>query len=93
MREDTMAEGFLTSNSSDTTWIKPFGRGWKEVTYAAVDGLAVFEGCIILGTVAETQAVKTVRGKQSRHQDGGRRIIRHRNRRQAIPMEEQYTSV
>lgn len=53
-----MSEGFLTSNSSDTTWIKPFGEEWKEVTYYAVDGLAVFEGCIILGTVAEMQAVK-----------------------------------
>jgi hypothetical protein len=53
-----MSEGFLTSNSSDTTWIKPYGQGWKEVTYSAVDGLAVFEGCIILGTVAEAQAVK-----------------------------------
>jgi hypothetical protein len=53
-----MSEGFLTSNSSDTTWIKPFGEEWKEVTYSAVDGLAVFEGCIILGTVAEMQAVK-----------------------------------
>jgi hypothetical protein len=53
-----MAEGFLTGDATDTTWIKPVGTGWKEVTYAAVDGLAVFEGCIILGTVAEAQAVK-----------------------------------
>jgi hypothetical protein len=51
-------EGFLIGNSSDTTWIKPFGGQWKEVTYAAVDGLAVFEGCVILGTVAEMQQVK-----------------------------------
>ncbi len=51
-------EGFLISNSSDTTWVKPYGQEWKEVTYSAVDGLAVFEGCIILGTVAEAQAVK-----------------------------------
>ena len=49
---------FLTSDTRDTTWIKPLGTGWKKVTYAAVDGLAVFEGCIILGTVAEAQAVK-----------------------------------
>jgi hypothetical protein len=53
-----MAEGFLTGDTTDTTWIKPFGTTWKEVTYAAVDGLAILEGCIILGTVAEAQAVK-----------------------------------
>jgi hypothetical protein len=51
-------EGFLTSDSFDTTWIKPFDENWKEVTYAAVDGLAIFEGCVILGTVPEMQAVK-----------------------------------
>jgi hypothetical protein len=51
-------EGFLTSNVSDTTWIKPFRQQWAEVTYVVVDGLAVFEGCIILGTVSEMQAVK-----------------------------------
>ncbi len=53
-----MPEGFLTGETTDTTWIKPLGTGWKEVTYAAVGGLAVFEGCIIVGTVAEAQAVK-----------------------------------
>src|SRR6266850_193690 len=51
-------DGFLFSNSSDTTWIKPFGQEWKEVTYAAVGELAVFEGCVILGTVADMKAVK-----------------------------------
>jgi len=53
-----MSEGFLTSDTTDKTWIKPLGQSWKEVTYAPVDGLAVFEGCIILGTVSEMQAVK-----------------------------------
>jgi hypothetical protein len=53
-----MAEGFLTGETTDTTWIKPFGTDWKEVTYTAVDGLAVFEGCIILGTVEEAKAAK-----------------------------------
>lgn len=51
-------DGFLTSDSSDTTWVKPLGRNWKEVTYAAVENLAVFEGCIILGTVTQAQADK-----------------------------------
>ena len=53
-----MSEGFLMGNTSDTTWIKPHGQEWKEVTYTEVDGLAVFEGCIIIGTVAEAKAVK-----------------------------------
>ncbi|HMM87570.1 Dot/Icm T4SS effector Zinc-dependent metalloprotease LegP [Bradyrhizobium sp.] len=53
-----MANGFLESDTTDTTWIKPLGSEWKEVTYAAVDGLAVFEGCIILGTVEEAQNTK-----------------------------------
>ena len=53
-----MAEGFLTGDATGTTWIKRLGGGWEEVTYTAVDGLAVFEGCIILGTVAEAEAVK-----------------------------------
>jgi hypothetical protein len=54
----TMAEhGFLEGAASGTTYIKPLGQNWKQVTYAAVDGLAVFEGCIILGTVTEVQAV------------------------------------
>lgn len=51
-------DGYLTSSASDTTWIKPLGQEWREVTYAAVDGLAVFEGCIILGTVEEAQKAK-----------------------------------
>jgi hypothetical protein len=52
------SEGFLTGDASDTTWLKPLGQEWKEVTYAAVDGIAVFEGCIILGTVSQMQEVK-----------------------------------
>src|SRR5262245_27973641 len=56
--EDPMPEGFLTGDTTDTTWIKPLAGAWKEVTYAAVDGLAIFEGCIILGTVEEAKAAK-----------------------------------
>ena len=48
----------FASGTPDTTWIKPFGQEWKQVTYYAVDGLAVFEGCVILGTVEEAKAVK-----------------------------------
>lgn len=50
--------GFLTGKATDTTWIKPFGQKWLEVTYSVVDGMAVLEGCLILGTVAQMQAVK-----------------------------------
>lgn len=53
-----MAEGFLTGDATGTTWVKRLGGNWEEVVYTAVDGLAVFEGCIILGTVAEAEAVK-----------------------------------
>ncbi len=52
-----MSEGLL-GGAPDTTWIKPFGQQWKQITYYAVDGLAVFEGCVIIGTVEEAKAVK-----------------------------------
>jgi len=50
--------GFLVGDVTDTTFIKPFSQEWKEVTYAEADGLAVFEGCVILGSVDEVRAVK-----------------------------------
>ena len=50
-------EGYLTADQIGTTYIKPLDQGWKKVTYAAVGDLAVFEGCIVLGTVAEMKAV------------------------------------
>jgi hypothetical protein len=50
-------DGHLTGDHIDTTYIKPLDQGWKKVTYAAVGDLAVFEGCIILGTVNEMKAV------------------------------------
>jgi Astacin (Peptidase family M12A) len=57
-REKVMAEhGFLEGPEGGATYVKPLGQDWKRVTYAAVDGRAVFEGCIILGTLAEVQAV------------------------------------
>jgi hypothetical protein len=57
-----MAEhGFLVGQQTATTYTKPLGRDWKKVTYAVVGDRAVFEGCIILGSVAEMQTVsKTV---------------------------------
>lgn len=50
-------EGYLTADRVGTTYIKPIGQDWKKVTYATVGNLAVFEGCIILGTVDEMKAV------------------------------------
>ncbi|MBV8356695.1 MAG: M12 family metallopeptidase [Deltaproteobacteria bacterium] len=38
-------------------YVKPLGRPYQPVVYAAVNGLAIFQGCIILGTVAEMDAV------------------------------------
>jgi hypothetical protein len=50
-------EGYRAATQVGTTYIKPLGQGWKKVTYAVVGDLAVFEGCIVLGTVADMKAV------------------------------------
>ena len=49
------SEGFMESDDVRTTYIKPHGSAWKAIRYANVDGLAVFEGCIILGTIDEVE--------------------------------------
>jgi hypothetical protein len=89
-----MTDGFLTSDTTDTTWIKPLGTDWKEVNYTAVDGLAVFEGCIILGTVAEAQTTKkTVEDNPGILQDdaqalgAGIRGVQFRWKNNTIPFE------
>ncbi len=46
---------YLESDDIRRAYVKPFGRAWKEVRYANVGGMAVFEGCIILG---ETDALE-----------------------------------
>jgi hypothetical protein len=52
--------GFLSSDDVRTTYVRPIvSTGWKQVSYAAVGNLAVFEGCIILGTVPEMEQVST----------------------------------
>lgn len=48
-------EHYLVSDDIRRGYFKPSGHPWKEVRYANVDGLAVFEGCIILG---ETEALE-----------------------------------
>ncbi|HJT15615.1 MAG TPA: M12 family metallopeptidase [Dongiaceae bacterium] len=42
-------EGYLTSDDVREGYVKPLAQTWKKVTYANVDGRAIFEGCIILG--------------------------------------------
>lgn len=46
-------DGFLESNDLRTGYISGATFKNKPVTYSAVNGLAVFEGCMVLGTVEE----------------------------------------
>jgi astacin (peptidase family M12A) len=46
-------DGFLKSEEVREGYIKPLGGAWKKITYAEVDGKAVFEGCILLGSAEE----------------------------------------
>jgi hypothetical protein len=48
-------EGFLSSGDVRTGFIAGITFETKAVQYAAVDGLAIFEGCICLGTVEEME--------------------------------------
>ena len=48
-------DGFLKSQDVRQSYIKPWNKPWSPVLYAAVDGYAVFEGCIILGTVKQME--------------------------------------
>jgi hypothetical protein len=47
---------FLTSDDIRTGYFKPSGKPWKKLTYANVAGMAVFEGCIILGQTSDLEA-------------------------------------
>lgn len=51
----TKYDGFLDSNDVRTGYISGETFKNKEVKYSAVNGLAVFEGCIVLGTVEEME--------------------------------------
>jgi Astacin (Peptidase family M12A) len=51
-------EHYLTSNDQRKGWFKPAGRAWREVEYSNVEGLAVFEGCIILGSTDALEEAK-----------------------------------
>jgi Astacin (Peptidase family M12A) len=53
---------FVRSGDLRIGYIKRLGKPWQPVTYAAVDGLAIFEGCIVLGTVeALEKTAETIR--------------------------------
>lgn len=49
-------EGLLSSGDVRTGFISGVTFEAKAVQYQAVDGLAIFEGCICLGTVEETRS-------------------------------------
>src|SRR5262249_11367721 len=56
VRDDMGQEGYPPGEQVGTTYIRPLGQEWKKVTYTVAGDVAVFEGCIILGTVAEVKA-------------------------------------
>lgn len=61
-KQNACFDGFLTSADIRTGFISGVGFKNKPVQYAAVDGMAVFEGCIVLGTVeAMEQHTEAVR--------------------------------
>lgn len=51
--------GLLSSDDVRTTLISGVTFKDKAVQYAVVDGLAIFEGCIVLGTVEEMEDATT----------------------------------
>ena len=48
-------EGHLDSSDVRKGYVKPLGSPWKPVSFANVDGRAIFEGCIILGATEEVE--------------------------------------
>lgn len=50
-----MSEGFLSGGDVIKAYVKPYNTPWREVDAVDVGGLAVFEGCIILGTTDEVR--------------------------------------
>src|SRR5262245_1295232 len=49
------ADEFVRSGDLRIGYIKRPDEVWRPVIYEAVDGLAIFEGCIILGAVVEME--------------------------------------
>jgi hypothetical protein len=50
-----MSEGFLESSDLRVGYFRPLGKPFQQIIYSVVEGLAVYQGCIILGTVEEME--------------------------------------
>lgn len=48
-------EGFIDGGKVIKAYVKPYNTPWKEVEAVDSDGLAIFEGCIILGRTDQVQ--------------------------------------
>lgn len=48
-------EGFVEGGKVIKAYVKPYNTPWKEVEALDSDGLAIFEGCIILGRTDQVQ--------------------------------------
>ncbi len=57
-------EGFIEGGRVGKAYVKPFGTPWREVSFTDSNGLAIFEGCIILGETAAVEASHTGLRKQ-----------------------------
>jgi astacin len=66
-------DGFLTSDTVRTGFISGETFKNKIVQYSVVDGLAVFEGCIVLGTVEEMD--KKAEAVEAGEEDGAERGV------------------
>jgi hypothetical protein len=49
-------EGFVEGQKVIKAYVKPYNTPWKEVEAVDADGLAIFEGCIILGRTDTVEA-------------------------------------
>ncbi|MFD3190607.1 Dot/Icm T4SS effector Zinc-dependent metalloprotease LegP [Sedimentitalea sp. HM32M-2] len=74
--KDCSCFGLLDSNDVRTAIISGETFKNKAVQYAAVDGLAVFEGCIVLGTVEEVEA-RTAEAKAALEAGGDPENVAH----------------
>ena len=55
-----MSDCMLESDDVRTGYISGVTFDYKPIEYAVVDGLAVFEGCIVLGTAQEMEQLASV---------------------------------
>ena len=76
-QDTTNCDGFLVSDDIRTGFISGETFTNKAIQYSVVDGLAVFEGCIVLGTVEEmeekTAAIRA--GEDVEEEDSARGVF------------------